>query len=83
MPERFEELIDKKYLEPYGDLISELNQTRQEESNEDVHKAFQKFTELKAGKITDYNKDFILSVLHAADEAGIAMIFTGTRHLRY
>ncbi len=66
MPEQFEELIDKKYLELYGGLISELNRNRQEESNENVYKAFQKLTEIKSTKYTAYNKDVILSVLHIA-----------------
>lgn len=66
MSERPEEFIDKKYLEPYLDIIYELNRIRSDESNEKVYKAFIKLVETKSGKTTVYKKDFILSVLSIA-----------------
>ena len=66
MPERPEDSIDKQYLEPYLDVINEINRIRSDESNENVLKAFIRFVEKRSGKTTVYNKDYILSVLSIA-----------------
>jgi GTP diphosphokinase / guanosine-3',5'-bis(diphosphate) 3'-diphosphatase len=66
MNERIEHIIPRKYLDPYNQLISDLDRLRSKESNAQVDKAFMSLIELCANKSSIYNRDIILTVLNSA-----------------
>lgn len=66
MSERPGATIEKKYLDPYHDIISELNRIPSDESNEKVYNAFFRLVEVKSGESLANKKDYVLSVLDVA-----------------
>ena len=60
------ENISPEYLKIYQNLVAELNRSKSDESNEKLEKACLTLVNAKAGKLTDYNRDVVLSVLSIA-----------------
>ncbi len=59
-------VIPRKYLDPYNQLISDLERIRNKESNELVDKAFLLLCESCPDKSSVYNRDIILTTLNSA-----------------
>jgi guanosine-3',5'-bis(diphosphate) 3'-pyrophosphohydrolase len=66
MKETPEPLIPRKYLDPYNQLISDLDRLRNRESNDQVDSAFISLVESCANKSSIYKRDIILTVLNSA-----------------
>jgi len=66
MSESLREISGSEYYPVYKELISELNISRNEGPNEQVHSAFLTLLQAGQGTSTDFKKDLIQSVLSVA-----------------